>query len=98
MKTTNKNTPPEQAPKTRSVMTPDMFLEQQEDAQTEENLTIDDYDALGDINSTNDIKNGDDEQIKYWEAIGQNTPVEGNHDDLTLDYELQVDDDDNDDE
>lgn len=35
-------------------------------------LTSEDYETLGPINLANDL--GDDEQIKYWEALGENTP------------------------
>ena len=91
---TKKNSPDGQTIKTKSVITPDIFLEQEEERATftEGNLTDDDFEALGSINLANDL--GDDEQIKYWEDLGKNRPTSEMQDyELSIDYELQRDDD-----
>lgn len=94
MKTIKKNTSPGKTPKTGNIISPDIFLEQEEEKQlTDGDLTEEDFEALGATNLANDL--GDDEQIKYWEDLGKNSPTSEMEDyELNVDYELQMDDDD----
>jgi hypothetical protein len=94
MKTIKKHTSPDKTTKTGNIVAPDIFLEQEEGRQLAEgDLTEEDFEALGSVNLANDL--GDDEQIKYWEDLGKNSPTSEMEDyELNVDYELQVDDDD----
>src|ERR1700751_1429966 len=94
MKTIKKNTSPGKTTKPRGIITPDMLLEREEirGEFTDGDLTDEDFEALGSINLANDL--GDDEQIKYWEGLGKNNPTSEMQDyELSVDYELQRDDD-----
>jgi hypothetical protein len=79
--------------KRRSKSSSDAPLIERKNASRDGELSREDFEILGDVNLANDL--GDDEQLKYWEDLGKNSPTSEMEDyELNVDYELQMDDDD----